>query len=127
MISTQVLDEPETALGVARAERRRCPRYPCRGSAEALVLFPGFTLRGEILDVSLTGCFLQTRTNIHMDRFSKVQLRFEVNGCEYQTLARVMGIRGGNGVGMEFSFDSPRAEAAFKGLMRSLNGHAHLN
>ena len=127
MISTLVVDEPEVALGVASAERRRCPRYPCRGSAEALVLFPGFTLRGEILDISLNGCYLQTRTHVHMDRFSKVELRFEVNGSEYQTIARVMGIRGGKGVGMEFYFDSPRAQSAFKGLVRSLRGTNHLN
>jgi hypothetical protein len=121
MMFTQSVDEPETRLSVARSERRRCPRYPCHGSVEAMVLFPEFLLRGEILDISLTGCFLKTKSHAPMDRYSRVDLRFVVNGNQYRTLARVMGIRSGNGVGVEFNFDSPRAETAFKGLVRSLS------
>ena len=127
MFSTVELEEPKVASGVSRSERRRCPRYPCRGTAEAQVLFPGFTIRGEILDISLTGCFLQTRTHVPMDRYSKVDLCFQVNGSEYRTVARVMGLRTGNGLGMEFFFDTPRSQAAFKGLVRSLNGTAQVH
>jgi hypothetical protein len=121
MMSAQFIDASEDALAVSRSERRRCPRYSCHGSAEAMVLFPEFLFRGEILDISLKGCFLKTKSHAPMDRYSRVDLRFSVNGNQYRTLARVMGVRSGNGVGVEFYFDSQRAEAAFRDLVRSLS------
>ncbi len=121
MSSSLWMDVAESELSLAQTERRRCPRYSCHGSAEAMVLFPEFLLRGEVVDISLTGCFLKTKAAVNMDRYSRVDLRFMVNGSQYRTLARVMGIRSGNGVGMEFSFDSPRAKEAFQGLIRSLS------
>jgi len=119
-MSTQLLEHTEDALSVAQAERRRSPRYRCHGHAEAMVLFPETLLRGDISDISLSGCFLETHARLRLDRFSKLDLRFQINGNHYHTVARVMGVRVGSGVGVEFFFDSPRDETAFKNLVRSL-------
>ena len=126
-MSTQVLDLAAEAPGDTQAERRRSPRYQCHGTAEAMVLFPETLLRGEIRDISLSGCFLETRAHLRLDRYSKVDLRFQVNDNHYRTVARVMGVRTGVGLGMEFFFDSPRDEAAFKNLVRALSRFADVN
>lgn len=126
-MSQQVLDLSSEALSDAQAERRRSPRYNCHGSAEAMVLFPETLLRGEIQDISLFGCFLHTRAHLRLDRYCKVDLRFQVNGNHYRTVARVMGVRSGAGIGMEFFFDSPRDQVAFKNLVRSLSGNSNIH
>ena len=119
-MSTQLLQPTEDAITVAQAERRRTPRYRCHGRAEALVLFPETLLQGEIRDISTSGCFLETRARLRLDRYTKVDLNFRINGVPYHTVARIMGVRTGAGVGMEFFFDSQRDEMLFKKLIRSL-------
>jgi len=107
-------------IETSRSERRRCRRYPCSGAAEAVVLFSESLFRGEIRDISLSGCFIQTKAHLHVDRFSQIDLRFEMNDCQYHTKARVMDIRPGCGVGMEFYYQGPQDEVSFKRLVRSV-------
>lgn len=120
MIAVQTLEETDVVIETTHAERRRFRRYPCQGAAEAVVLFSESLFRGEIRDISMSGCFIKTKAHLHVDRFSQIDLRFEMNDCQYHTKARVMDIRPGCGVGMEFYYQGPQDEVSFKRLVRSV-------
>ncbi len=76
--------------------------------------------RGQLRDISPNGCFLMTKANLHMERYSEVDLRFTFNKIGYRTMALVMNIRPGKGVGLEFSFDDPETEASFRALIEKI-------
>ena len=107
----------ETAKGI---ERRRSRRYPCTGQAEGLFHQPDVLFRGEVRDMSLTGCLIQTRALLHVQPYAEVELRFQVNNNHYRTVARVIEIRRGIGVGLEFMHEDTQTLASFKGLMVTL-------
>jgi hypothetical protein len=107
----------ETQRGV---ERRRSRRFLCSGQAEGLFHRPDVLFRGEVRDMSLTGCLIQTRAQLRVQPQTEVELRFQVNNNHYRTLARVVEIRSGQGVGMEFMHEDTQTLASFKGLMITL-------
>jgi len=105
----------------ARSERRRSRRFPCQGTAEAMVLGPEMLFRGELSDISLKGCFLRTRSSLNLTRFAKIDLRFFVDDRHYRTRARVMDIRPGTGLGIEFFIENAQTEDALKRLIGQLH------
>jgi hypothetical protein len=108
----------EPAQGI---ERRRNRRFPCSGLAEGLFHQPEILFRGELRDVSLTGCMILTRAHLHVQVLSLVELRFQVNNNHYRTRARVIEIRNGQGVGMEFIHEDVQAVVSFQGLIQTLH------
>jgi hypothetical protein len=102
-------------------ERRRGRRFPCEGFAEAVVIHPESLLRGEVRDISETGCFLATRAHLHVERLTEIDLRFVINEIHCHTLARVMDVRVGKGVGIEFIFPDAEAEDLFKKLVQTVS------
>jgi hypothetical protein len=101
-------------------ERRRSRRFPCDGLAEGLFHQPDILFRGEVRDMSLTGCLIQTRAQLRVQPSTEVELRFQVNNNHYRTVARVIEVRRGIGVGMEFMHEDTQTLASFKGLMVTL-------
>lgn len=63
---------------------------------------PSFLFRGRIRDISLTGCFIETRASLHLERRTAVEMRFTVEQVTFSTLARIMVVRDGKGAGFEF-------------------------
>jgi hypothetical protein len=100
----------------ANRERRLSQRVGCKGFADAFVIETGYLFRGEIRDISETGCYLMTNARIQLERLTEVDLIFVLNNRKYHTLARVMKIRAGKGVGFEFLFSDQAAEESFKQL-----------
>jgi hypothetical protein len=100
--------------------RRRCPRFECAGSAEVYAEDPGFLFRGEIQDISQTGCYIRSHARMRLERFIEVDLSFILNNHSYRAIAKVMNFRPGEGVGLEFQFSNPRTEQAFKSLVQTL-------
>jgi hypothetical protein len=80
--------------------------------------------RGTVRDISETGCYIMTRACLHLERLTLVNIRFTVNGNHYRTQARVMDVRPGQGVGVEFLFADQEAEAALRGLIYTLDAMA---
>lgn len=103
------------------AERRRCTRFACQGFAEALVFHPEILVRGEIRDISQTGCFVKTLAHLKLERATEVELRFVVNGSRHRIRARVAGVRPGRGMGLEFVLDDAKAKAALQELIGLLS------
>jgi hypothetical protein len=102
-------------------ESRRNRRYGCDGFAEAVALDGNFLLRGEILDISQTGCFIKTKAQLHLGRYTKVDLRFTVKETSFHILARVMEVRFGKGAGFEFLHVDPQVRASLLLLIHSLS------
>jgi hypothetical protein len=106
----------ETATG---SERRRHARFACDGRAEVVVFRPDLLFRGEIKDISLTGCYIATRARLNLKRFAEIELRFSANGQHLSSLARP-----GKGVGIEFLPGDPRMDQHFHELLERLSAAA---
>jgi len=101
-------------------ERRRHDRLACDGLAEVVVFHSDMLFRGEIRDISVTGCYIATRAQLNLKRFAEVELRFSANGQRLSSLARVMAVRPGKGVGIEFVAGDPRMDKRFHQLLERL-------
>ena len=106
------------------SERRRHRRFECDGHAEVVVFDSNFLFRGDVRDISLTGCYIETRAHLKLQRFAEVELRFTANGQHLNTLARVMVIRPGKGAGFEFLPGDPRLDKPFQKLIEKLGAGA---
>jgi hypothetical protein len=116
-VTLQPIGESEKGETSASRERRLSHRVGCKGFADAIVVETGYLFRGEIRDISQTGCYLMTNARTQLERLTEVDLLFVLNNREYHTLARVMKIRPGKGVGLEFMFSDRAAEESFKELI----------
>jgi hypothetical protein len=108
----------------AGRERRRHQRFACDGLAEVVAFNPEVLFRGEVKDVSLTGCYIATRAHLRLKRFAEIELRFSADGHQVSSLARVMEVRPGKGVGVEFLAGDPRLDEQFHRLIDRLKEKA---
>jgi PilZ domain len=106
------------------SERRRHTRYACDGRAEVVVFRPDLLFRGEVKDISRTGCYIATRARLNLKKFAEIELRFSANGQHLSSLARVMDVRPGQGVGIEFLPGDPRMDQEFHELLERLKAAA---
>jgi len=116
------------ALGAAAAEekadcgeRRLAGRIDCDGTAEVAVPAAGFLFRGEIRDISLSGCYIETRARLNLKRRADVELRFTLAGACFSIFARVMRVQHGKGAGFQFLLDSSKVESRLRDLVRRLS------
>ena len=108
MESETDIGNPSDTPSSGGKELRRYHRYLCDGFAEVIVLHPECLFRGEIRNVSQTGCFIVTKARIRLDPSAEAEIRFKLNNREFKTHARVMNVRPGDGIG--FQFVSSRVE-----------------
>lgn len=111
------MDGSESATG---RDRRRHQRFECDGFAEVVGFHPEVLFRGEVKDISLTGCYVATRAHVRLKRFAEIELHFSANGHHLTSLARVMDVRPGKGVGVEFLPGDPRMDERFHQLIGRL-------
>jgi hypothetical protein len=111
----------ETANG---SERRRHERFVCDGFAEIVSFRPEVLFRGEVKDISLTGCYVATRARVNLKRFTRIELRFSANGQQMSSLARVMDVRPGKGIGVEFLPGDPRMSRRFQDVLEELKARS---
>jgi hypothetical protein len=120
METQEILAEAVAVESAQGMERRRSRRFPCDGAAEGLLRQPDILFRGEVRDMSLTGCLVSTRAELRVRVKARVELHFLVNNNHYRTYARIVDVRRGQGVGMEFLHEDAHTEAAFRGLIHTL-------
>jgi hypothetical protein len=111
----------ETANG---SERRRHERFVCDGFAEIVSFRPEVLFRGEVKDISLTGCYVATRARLNLKRFTRIEVRFSANGQQMSSLARVMDVRPGKGIGVEFLPGDPRMSKRFQDVLEELKARS---
>jgi hypothetical protein len=105
-------------------ENRIAKRISCDAIAEGIVPYCGLLFRGEISNLSLTGCFMKTRATLNMKRSTSVELRFTINGEQFSIPARFVRIHPG-GAGFEFSLVEPGVHKNLQALMQDLEASSH--
>jgi hypothetical protein len=86
----------------SRPERRRSVRICCTGFAEGVSDAPSHLFRGEIRNISETGCFISTKASVISPPGAIVDLSFKFGGTVYRALARVVETLPKAGVRMQF-------------------------
>jgi hypothetical protein len=71
-------------------ERRCSVRVCCTGFVEGMSTAPSKLFRGEIRNVSETGCLIYTRANVGVAPGTTVELSFKFAGAGYSALGRVI-------------------------------------
>lgn len=89
-----------TTPGLPFGQRRTVPRYSLIATAE--VIEPGSDARmsGRISEISRKGCYLDILNTLPMD--SKLQLRITRDQGSFTTMARIIYVQEGIGMGLAF-------------------------
>jgi hypothetical protein len=119
METSQDISATPKGEGAGGKERRLNRRHDCEGFAEGWVSHPESLFRGEIRDISLSGCYIRTKARLNMARFAAVDLRFTLKGQRYRAAARAMDVRQGRGVGLEFTFPDSQPPEWLKHLLNA--------
>lgn len=106
--------------GPSGSELRRSRRLGCKGFAEAFAPGSGYLFRGEIRDISTTGCYLLTSARLKLELRDELDLLFILNNHYYHAVAFVMNFQPGKGVGLEFQFGDSQTEQYFNTLIQLL-------
>jgi hypothetical protein len=106
-------------------ERRKQRRFACSGPAEVLELESRCFYRGEIKDLSLTGCYVTTgNAELELDPRADVHLCLSVNGDPIETPARVIMVRPDSGAAFQFLPIDPEMRSALVKLISKLDAQA---
>jgi c-di-GMP-binding flagellar brake protein YcgR len=108
------------------AERRRTPRFSCKGSGEVIVLGGALRFSGAVLDLSATGCRIETKVMFILERGTQVEVRLVVNRVHFRVAAGVRSNSRTRGVGLEFMNVSVRSARMIQELIAELRAKAAL-
>ena len=104
--STQPLPQPEPAAQPARKpvgrERRQQSRHEVDTTATILLVNVGSTLRGRILDLSLTGCRIRTDEHFPVGIYTRVETEFRYQGLPFRLGGVIQAIHNRDTVGIRF-------------------------
>lgn len=105
---------------ITPAERRRHERFPVEGDAEVLVAEGSQLFRGRVQDISLSGCFIETRARLRTVIGAPVEMVFRANGVMLRLSANVRTVRFGVGAGFLFEELSPHMRQELERLIETL-------
>ena len=111
--SREVQDE---AVG---SEKRVHPRYRCDGYAEVFLPQGGLLFRGRILNLSRTGCYIETAL-LDLERGTQVEVYFVTNQLQFRVLGNIAALRRKRGAGIAFLNVSPRRALQISTLIDEL-------
>lgn len=107
---------------ITAAERRRHERFLVEGDAEVLVAEGSQLFRGKVQDISLSGCFIETRARLRTVIGAPVEMVFRANGVMLRLSANVRTVRFGVGAGFLFEELSPHMRQELERLIETLKG-----
>lgn len=81
--------------------RRQCPRYRCEGDAEVFVPHGALLFRGKILNLSLSGCFIEVPA-LDLERGTPVEVSFSVRQMQFRVAGRIAIMHRRRGAGIAF-------------------------
>jgi hypothetical protein len=105
---------------ITLADRRRHERFLVEGDAEVLVAEGSQLFRGRVQDISLSGCFIETRARLRTVIGAPVEMVFRANGVMLRLLANVRTVRFGVGAGFLFEELSPHMRQELERLIETL-------
>lgn len=103
--------------------RRRHRRYSCQGQAEVFLPHGGLLLRGRILDLSLSGCFIETST-ISLERGTHIEVCFVAHRMQFRVAGTIAVLHPRRGAGIAFRNLSLRSSRQISDLINELSGIA---
>jgi len=98
---------PNSDGGPQGSEKRQHPRYGCEGYAEVFLPQGGLLFRGRILNLSVTGCYIETAL-LNLERGTQVEVFFVTNQLQFRILGNIAVLRPKRGAGIAFLNVSPR-------------------
>jgi hypothetical protein len=122
LIKTAGLPEPammEPGAQPQPEENRRHPRYRCEGHAEVFLPQGALLFRGRILNLSVSGCYIETAT-LNLERGTQVEVYFVTNRLQFRVLGNIAAVRRKRGAGISFLNISPRRELQIAMLVSEL-------
>jgi len=93
---------PLPARKLAGRERREQARHEVDTTAKILLVNVGSTLRGRILDLSLTGCRICTDERFPVGIYTRVETEFRLEGLPFRMGGVIQSIHDRNNVGIRF-------------------------
>jgi len=100
-------------------EKREHPRYGCEGYAEVFLPQGGMLFRGRILNLSMTGCYIETAL-LDLERGTQVEVYFVTNQLQFRVLGNIAALRRKRGAGIAFVNVSPRRALQIATLVSEL-------
>ncbi|MGH9588407.1 MAG: PilZ domain-containing protein [Acidobacteriaceae bacterium] len=101
------------------ANRRRHPRYACEGRAEVCVPHGGLLFRGKVLDLSFSGCFVET-VALNLERGTPVEIFFVARQLQFRIAGRIAVLYPKKGAGIAFDPLGPRRTREISDLIAEL-------
>ncbi len=89
-----------TASGLPFGQRRTVPRYSLIATAEVLEPVTDARMSGRISEISRKGCYLDILNTLPMD--TALQLRITRDQGSFTTMARIIYVQEGIGMGLAF-------------------------
>lgn len=102
-----------------QVNRRRHPRYPCEGHAEVCLPHGGLLLRGRILNLSISGCFVECPV-LNLERGTSVEIFFSTRQLQFRVAGYIAVIHPRRGAGIAFREMGPRRSREIANLVEEL-------
>lgn len=113
------------ALGIARpnpAERRQHPRYPFKGTFEAIEPNSETRIQGRTADLSEGGCYADTMSPLPAG--TAVKVRINKGNRSFESQATVAYAVSGMGMGLRFESIDPRQLASLRRWLEEVRGES---
>jgi hypothetical protein len=107
-------------------ERRKTQRVPCEGKGEVIVLGGALQFSGEVRDLSVSGCLLETNKKFVLERGTQLEIVLDVNRVHFRVAGGVRSNSSSRGVGFEFMHLSSRSAEQLRQLVEELRNQAEL-
>ena len=91
---------PDPYVPAKMADRRRFPRFECKASVEARLQSSGSTVRGNLVDISLGGCYIEMMIPLPVS--TQLDLVIWLENGKLTTPGVVTSSHAGFGVGVKF-------------------------
>jgi hypothetical protein len=102
-------------------ERRQYTRYAVDAWAEVMVKDGRMLFRGQVLDVSAGGCYIETEARLRLAPGTPVEMIFRVDDRVFRCEATSRTVRT-RGAGFLFELADARTRAQLDGLIAELSG-----
>jgi hypothetical protein len=101
-------------------EKRKHPRFECRGTASVQIAAGKPPCPAKIVDLSAEGCLLILREQQNLMKDITVELAFEINHLPFRVRAQAKAVRSEKMVGFQFLDLNERARRNLKDLVEEV-------
>jgi hypothetical protein len=104
--------------GPGSADKRKSPRYKCKGSARIQEIGSMTSTWATFADISMYGCYVESATPLRVH--AAIALKLDANGFRVETTGEVRVVYPGLGMGISFARMADEDRERLRELVRSL-------